>query len=498
MNYFIRNKRAGLLTAIIAAFMLFQCKGPETIVVSENPSSAGADTVSDDTTASEPSAAFRQINIGEPDRIPTLDPLFAENTGTMRALQLLYEGLVRYDSDGNVVPASAKSWTVSPDSLTYTFTLYNDIYYHDSDIFSSGIGRKLVASDVKYVFERMAQPGVPAHAAGIFMNIKGFEPFFKEQHHIYIPADRHLHGVSGISVTNDSTVTFSLVRKDSLFLEKLASPYALIYPHEAVTQSGASRFRAVGSGPFSLSRQRGDSLYIFSKFKNYHFTGQPAVNRVDISVTQREDNLFKAFARGDIHLIPQLGLQTARQVINANGNLRQGYTPSYNLMKGEGKTRYSLNWNPEADPDQHKARYVTQVIDTSFSFSGLPADFIAINRAAVADSTYNFSASDSLAVAFTENNYARHFINLLGIKLQERGVHLTFSPIRVPTRHTGLYTRQFLPSYPGETWQNENLLTAFSVPHIALYVKEFRKLKFNKFPWWFNLRETTLPVIDNL
>ena len=485
---------------LVAGLFLVHCSGPETIIVRENPTPASPDTLSEDTTASVPSAAFRQVNIGEIDPIPTLDPLFAENASTMRALQLLYEGLVRYDAAGDIMPAAAESWKVSADSLTYTFTLRNNIFYHDSDIFSSGVGRKLVASDVKRAFERMARSAVPPHAARLFMDIKGFQPYYKEHRLIYQPQQRQLAGISGISVSGDSTITFSLVQKDSSFLQKLASPYALIYPHEAVRPGENVRFRAVGSGPFQLSRQRGDSLYIFSKFNNYHTSGQPVVNRVDVSVIQQENNLFKSFAAGELHLIPQLGLQVARQVLNTNGELRQSYESSYRLAKGTGQTEYSLNWNPEADPDQHAARFVTGLIDSTFMADGLPRDFIALSVNPVTDSSYAFSASDTLVAAYTESNYARHFINRLGVKLRDRGAHLTFSPVRVPTRNTGLYTRQHLVTHPGETWDwsRERAIVRFSVPHVALYIRELRNFSFNRYPWWINLRQVTLPVIETL
>jgi peptide/nickel transport system substrate-binding protein len=55
----------------------------------------------------------------------------------------LYSYLLRYDSSqgGQIVGDLAKSWTVSPDGLVYTFQLHQDVTFHD--------GSPLTSADVK-------------------------------------------------------------------------------------------------------------------------------------------------------------------------------------------------------------------------------------------------------------------------------------------------------------------------------------------------------------
>ncbi len=196
-----------LLALVLFFITLAGCKQPETIVIDDDPTAAAPS----DTTADEPSAEaadFQQLVIGEYNSIPSLDPLFADNAASMRAIQLVYEGLVRLDAEGSVVPGMAESWEVSDDSLTYTFQLRNNIYYHDSESFSTGTGRRMSSGDVKFVFERMAQPGVPPTAAQLFMDIKGFDPYFHEQQNVYLPGQRKLEGISGIQTPGENSVVF--------------------------------------------------------------------------------------------------------------------------------------------------------------------------------------------------------------------------------------------------------------------------------------------------
>lgn len=61
----------------------------------------------------------------------------------------LYDTLVRAAPNGGVEPCIATSWTVSPDGLHYSFTLRDDVVFHD--------GGKLSAQDVVFSVTRMQQ-----------------------------------------------------------------------------------------------------------------------------------------------------------------------------------------------------------------------------------------------------------------------------------------------------------------------------------------------------
>lgn len=59
----------------------------------------------------------------------------------------VYEGLVKLDSSGNVVPLLARSWTVSPDRTTYDFELAPGVKFSN--------GASFTASDVKFSIDRV-------------------------------------------------------------------------------------------------------------------------------------------------------------------------------------------------------------------------------------------------------------------------------------------------------------------------------------------------------
>ena len=99
---------------------------------------------------------------------PGLDPRTGAAAAISRiTLYNIYEGLTRIAADGSVKPALAKSWTVSPDGLVYTFNLEQGVKFHDGSDFD--------ASDVKYTFEENAAENSKNKRKGRFTNIASIE-----------------------------------------------------------------------------------------------------------------------------------------------------------------------------------------------------------------------------------------------------------------------------------------------------------------------------------
>ncbi|AGB25402.1 ABC-type dipeptide transport system, periplasmic component [Mycobacterium sp. JS623] len=66
-------------------------------------------------------------------QVPDPDIMY-EGEG-VQVMESAYEGLVRYKpGTSDFLPSLAKSWTVSPDQLTYTFTLQPNVKFHDGTI----------------------------------------------------------------------------------------------------------------------------------------------------------------------------------------------------------------------------------------------------------------------------------------------------------------------------------------------------------------------------
>ena len=84
----------------------------------------------------------------------TLDPALNSAVDGGNMLITLFETLLIIDQDNKVQPGQAESYTVSPDGLTWTFTMRDGLKWSD--------GTELNAKDFEYTMKRIADPAVAA------------------------------------------------------------------------------------------------------------------------------------------------------------------------------------------------------------------------------------------------------------------------------------------------------------------------------------------------
>ena len=101
-----------------------------------------------------PGGIFVEGVVGVPQR---LNPLLSDaNPVEADLVDLIFEGLTRYDADGRLQPALAEQWSVSEDGLLITFTLRENAVWHD--------GQPVRAADVQFTYSLLQQESFPAPA----------------------------------------------------------------------------------------------------------------------------------------------------------------------------------------------------------------------------------------------------------------------------------------------------------------------------------------------
>jgi ABC-type oligopeptide transport system substrate-binding subunit len=110
---------------------------------------------------------------------PSLDPSLATDTTSIWAIRQMFMGLAAFDVKANVVPALATEWSVSPDGLTWTFKMRNDVHWVHRDP-NTGEFEDLgpvTAKDVEYGVKRTLDPATASDYAYVLYIIKGAEEF---------------------------------------------------------------------------------------------------------------------------------------------------------------------------------------------------------------------------------------------------------------------------------------------------------------------------------
>ena len=159
------------------------------------------------------------IHVGEP---ATYDCHATNSPAVMWRVAPHYSTLLKVSAERfpEVVGDLAKSWTVTPDNLSYRFTLQPGIKFHD--------GSPLTSADVKASFDRMRNPppGVVSLRQGM------------------------LAEVSAIDTPDPQTVVFKFARPNAAALQLLAMPFACIYSAKMMaTDPAYPGKRVMGSGP---------------------------------------------------------------------------------------------------------------------------------------------------------------------------------------------------------------------------------------------------------
>lgn len=148
----------------------------------------------------------------------------------------------------------------NPDGTqTWTFTLRDDVFFHDADCFPGGKGRKMVTDDVFYSWKRLADPAYELENWWILKDlIVGFDEFKEQQGEAVKNGGKFDYAAPVEGLKKISDTQFQVVLREPIqqFQWKIAQFQTSIVPREAVEAYGEqfSR-RPVGTGPFILASQ---------------------------------------------------------------------------------------------------------------------------------------------------------------------------------------------------------------------------------------------------
>lgn len=267
------KKPLKMLSAILALSMLLAVAGCSSNNASNDPSQAPSDS-----SAPESSAPTAPVETGEPVYGGTLncyhdsdiDAYFDPAIGDTVIWNLFSEGLWSYSTvsgfgaNSDNVPSSslkgqlAESWTWDADAAQLTVTLRDNVFFQTLDEqYDYYGGRKLVANDVKWTYDRLCGLG------------SGYDtPMETESNWA-----GNLKMLVSVDAPDERTVVFTLNSGDEVTLESFMIQFVKIGGPEwdELTDDQKTDYHyACGTGPYQITEFEAGQRVVLTKNENYY------------------------------------------------------------------------------------------------------------------------------------------------------------------------------------------------------------------------------------
>ena len=206
----------------------------------------------------------------------SLDPhVSSSSAGTREVLFNIFEGLVKPDTQGNLIPAVAKDYAVNETADEYTFFLREGVRFHN--------GQEVTVGDIVYSLSR---------AAGLETGT---------------PLVDTLSGIASVEATDDSTVVVTLSAPNTEFIPLMT--VAIIPEGNDPAQE------MIGTGPFKYVSRSPQENIVMERFDDYW--GQSAhLDKVTFRVIDNPQTLVMSLKSGAIDFAAKL---EASQVAQLDG-----------------------------------------------------------------------------------------------------------------------------------------------------------------------------------
>lgn len=240
------------------------------------------------------------ITIGIPQDIEdSLDPHLCTAAGTREVLFNIFEGLVKPNSNGELIPAVAEKVDVIDGGKTYTFTLREGVKFHD--------GTPVTAEDVIASIEKCAGTDGSDPIVAAFSNIESIER------------------------KADNMIDIVLKEADTDFLPNMT---CAILPADKLDASK----NPIGTGPYMYVSRSPQEEIVLKKFDDYY--GEPAnIANVVFKIVANPDTIVMNLEGGAIDLFPRVTSAQASEL-----------SDKFNIEEGTMNLVQALYLNHDVEP----------------------------------------------------------------------------------------------------------------------------------------------------
>ncbi len=248
-------------------------------------------------------------------------------------LDNVYQGLVKLDSAGKVVPDLAKSWTVSGDRTTYDFQLNPGVTFSNGD--------KFTADNVKFSIDRVKSSAWT------------------------ISLKKYMNVVQSVAVVSPTEVKVTLSAPSNDWLFRMTTRIGAMFDPNGVADLAN---KPVGTGPYMMTKfTRGDSI-VLTRRDNY-WGQKPALQNVTFRYFNDSNAENSALLSGGINGIIAVGSPDSLPQFKAN--------KQFAVVQGTSNGEVVLSMNNAAGvfTDKRVRQAVNYAIDRKALVQGANAGY---------------------------------------------------------------------------------------------------------------------------
>ncbi|MGY6249543.1 ABC transporter substrate-binding protein [Bosea thiooxidans] len=223
-----------------------------------------------------------KLTVGWAEPIDTLNPATtgARNQGPL--LINIFDTLVWLTPDFKVEPLLAKSWTIAPDGKTYSFTLREDVKFHDGTAFDA----EAVVANIKYITDKETPAKVSIALLG--------------------PCKEAV-------ATGKYTVDIKCATPYAPLLTQLGVPYLGIQSPKAIAEYGKDLgLHPTGTGPFAFVSYEPNQSLVVKRNEAYAWNpasvghkGPPDIAEVKFQIVPNAQARVSQFQSGQSQMMQQ-------------------------------------------------------------------------------------------------------------------------------------------------------------------------------------------------
>lgn len=219
---------------------------------------------------------------------PTLDVQFVETGALANVALQMFDTLLEYDKDMNIVPSVAESYKLLDDKITWQFKIRKGIKFWDGEV--------LDAKAVKFTFDRMMDDSLRKQGLN--------DPFPGRV------------GFDHTDVIDDYTINFVLKKPSILFPVYITFPYLLAPDYYKNNTPAVTAIKPMGSGPWMFKEWVKDDHITLVANPNY-FLGKPQIDTVIIKPVPQLSTRVAMLENGEADIASDL---TPEDIARVQGN----------------------------------------------------------------------------------------------------------------------------------------------------------------------------------